>query len=196
MGSLVHVKITPWSLLKFALPTMAANLFMSVYMTVDGIFVANCVNTDALSAVNIVMPYVMIVLALGTMFGTGGSAVLSAAMYLLGIVLKDPLISIFAEAESDVYKMAADGYRIFSVSYLYMGFSMYASSLFTALGDGRTSAVISFCRGLVFLSATLYGLSALFGLNGLWAAMPAAEFAGLVLSVICIHKMKGKYGYA
>lgn len=59
---------------------MIANLFMSVYMTVDGIFVANCVSTNALSAVNIVMPYVMIVLALGTMIGTGGSAVVSAQM--------------------------------------------------------------------------------------------------------------------
>ena len=73
----LDMQIKPLSLLKFALSTMIANLFMSVYMTVDGIFVANCVNTNALSAVNIVMPYVMIVLALGTMIGTGGSAVVS-----------------------------------------------------------------------------------------------------------------------
>lgn len=71
----LDIKIKPLSLLKFAFPTMIANLFMSVYTTVDGIFVANCVNTNALSAVNIVMPYVMIVLALGTMIGTGGSAI-------------------------------------------------------------------------------------------------------------------------
>lgn len=57
MKESLNIKINHWSLLKFALPTMIANIFMSVYMTVDGIFVANCVNTNALSAVNIVMPY-------------------------------------------------------------------------------------------------------------------------------------------
>ena len=77
MKQSLDIQMKPLELIKFALPTMIANLFMSIYMTVDGIFVANCVNTNALSAVNIVMPYVMIVLALGTMIGTGGSAVVS-----------------------------------------------------------------------------------------------------------------------
>ena len=67
MEQTLDIQMKPLTLLKFALPTMIANLFMSIYMTVDGIFVANYVNTNALSAVNIVMPYVMIVLALGTM---------------------------------------------------------------------------------------------------------------------------------
>ncbi len=80
MEESLNIPIKPFSLLKFAFPTMIANLFMSIYMTVDGIFVANCVNTNALSAVNIVMPYVMIVLALGTMIGAGGSAVVSTQM--------------------------------------------------------------------------------------------------------------------
>lgn len=76
----LNIPIKPLKLLKFVLPTMIANVFMCVYMTVDGIFVANCVNTDALSAVNIVMPFVMIVMALGTMIGTGGSAIVSAQL--------------------------------------------------------------------------------------------------------------------
>ena len=80
MAENLNTPIKPLKLLKFALPTMIANVFMCVYMTVDGIFVANCVNTDALSAVNIVMPFVMIVMALGTMIGTGGSAIVSAQL--------------------------------------------------------------------------------------------------------------------
>ena len=443
MAENLNIPIRPLKLLKFALPTMIANVFMCVYMTVDGIFVANCVNTDALSAVNIVMPFVMIVMALGTMIGTGGSAIVSAQlgkgeereakenftflcavcftaccvvsvlafifrtpllrllgandavfdycvsyatplffvaplallgmalqsffisagkpalgmgfsvaggvvnvfldwlliarlglettgaalatgigysipgaagiiyfavsrrgtlcfvrpkwrgdvlfktvtngssemvatmsagittvmmnnivmgfagedgvaaisiliyamslltsvymgyalgvapiisfnhgagnrdnlkkahkinllviavssvlMYLLGFVLRNPIISVFAEEGSFVYKMAAEGYLIFSLSFLYMGFNMYGSSLFTALGDGKTSAIISFCRGLIFLTAALYGLSAVFELNGLWAAMPVAELLGLGLTVFYLKRLKGKYDYA
>ena len=57
MEKSLNIKMSPLSLLKFALPTMIANVLMSVYMTVGGIFVANCVNSNALSAVNIVMPW-------------------------------------------------------------------------------------------------------------------------------------------
>lgn len=77
MEQSLDIQMKPLTILKFAFPTMISNLFMSIYMTVGGIFVSNCVNTNALSAVNIVMPYVMIVLALGTMIGTGGSAIIS-----------------------------------------------------------------------------------------------------------------------
>ena len=80
MKNNLNFKINYWSLFKFALPTMLANVFMSIYSTVDGIFVSNYVGTDALSAVNIFMPYVMIVLALGTMIGTGGSVVVAAQL--------------------------------------------------------------------------------------------------------------------
>lgn len=47
-------------LLRFALPTILSTVFMSIYTSVDGMFVARLVNTDALSAVNIVMPLVFI----------------------------------------------------------------------------------------------------------------------------------------
>ena len=73
---------------------------------------------------------------------------------------------------------------------------MYGSNFFTALGDGKTSAIISFCRGLVFLSIALYTLSRFFGVDGLFAAMPLAEAFGIVLTVFFLKKLKGKYGYA
>ena len=123
-------------------------------------------------------------------------AIMSIVMYALGFILRDGIISVFADEGTKVYEMAQNGYMIFSVSFLYMGFNMYGSSFFTSLGDGKTSAIISFCRGLVFLSIALYTLSYFFGLNGLFAAMPLAEAFGVALTVFCLKKLKGKYGYA
>ena len=117
-------------------------------------------------------------------------------MYLLGLVLRNPLISIFADEGTAVFEMAAEGYWLFSIGYLYMGFNMYASSFFTALGDGKTSAIISFCRGLIFLTIALYGMSALLGITGLYLAMPTAELFGIGLTVFYLKKLKGKYHYA
>ena len=61
------------SLLKFAFPTMIMMLFMGLYTVVDTIFVARFVNTNALSALNIVCPVINMIVGLGTMLATGGS---------------------------------------------------------------------------------------------------------------------------
>ena len=70
-------KITIPSILKFALPSMVMMVVMSLYTVVDGMFVSRLVGTDAFSAVNIVYPLLSFVIALGTMFGTGITAIVS-----------------------------------------------------------------------------------------------------------------------
>lgn len=68
------------SLLKYALPTILMMMFMSAYTIVDGIFVANLVGEDALAAVNIVWPVFNVVMAIGLMFATGGTAIMGRLM--------------------------------------------------------------------------------------------------------------------
>lgn len=68
------------SLLRFAFPTMAMMVFMGLYTIVDTIFVAQFVNTDALSAINIVCPVMNLTVGLGTMLATGGNAIVSRKM--------------------------------------------------------------------------------------------------------------------
>ncbi len=63
------------NLLKFVLPSMILMVFLSLYTMIDGIFVAQFVGTDALSAINIIYPIINVVLAIGLMLGTGGSAI-------------------------------------------------------------------------------------------------------------------------
>ena len=66
------------SLLKFAFPSIIMMIFMSLYSIVDGFFIALYVDSMALSAATIGYPAVSILLAVGIMFGTGGSAVVAA----------------------------------------------------------------------------------------------------------------------
>lgn len=120
----------------------------------------------------------------------------SVVMYILGILLRNPLISIYADKGTAVYEMAAEGYWLFSIGFLYMGFNLYGSSFFTSLGEGKASALVSFYRGLVFLIIALYGMSALFGVTGLYLAMPAAELLGLGSTVYFMKKLKSKYHFA
>lgn len=68
------------SLIKFAFPSMVMMLFMGLYTIVDTIFVARFVDTNALSSINIVCPVINMIVGLGTMLATGGSAVVAKKM--------------------------------------------------------------------------------------------------------------------
>ena len=68
------------SLLKFAFPSILMMVFMGLYTVVDTIFVARFVDTNALSALNIVCPVINLIVGLGTMLATGGSAIVARKM--------------------------------------------------------------------------------------------------------------------
>lgn len=67
-------------LIKFTLPTIIMMIFTSIYGVVDGIFVSNFVGSDSFAAVNLIMPALMIMSAIGFMFGSGGSALVSKTL--------------------------------------------------------------------------------------------------------------------
>ena len=69
-------------LLKFTLPSMVMMVFTSIYGVVDGVFVSNFVGSTPFAAVNLIMPFLMLLGAVGFMVGTGGSALIS---YTFGI---------------------------------------------------------------------------------------------------------------
>ena len=67
-------------LLRFTFPSMVMMLFTSVYGVVDGFFVSNFVGKTPFTAVNLIIPYLMVLGAVGFMFGTGGSALVAKTM--------------------------------------------------------------------------------------------------------------------
>ena len=68
-------------LLRFTLPSVIMMVCTSIYGVVDGVFVSNFVSSDAFAAVNLIMPFLMVLGAVGFMLGTGGSALVA---YTLG----------------------------------------------------------------------------------------------------------------
>ena len=81
-------------LILFALPTILSSIFANLYTTVDGIFVSQWVNTDALSAINITLPMAYLSSALGIMFGTGGNALVAVPFAVFGMVFQLSFITV------------------------------------------------------------------------------------------------------
>lgn len=64
-------------LLRFMLPSIIMMVFTSIYGVVDGIFVSNFAGKTPFTAINLIMPYLMVFGTLGFMVGTGGTALIS-----------------------------------------------------------------------------------------------------------------------
>ena len=67
-------------LIKFVLPSIVMMIFTSIYGVVDGLFVSNFAGKTAFAAINLIMPILMGLSALGFMIGTGGSAIVATTL--------------------------------------------------------------------------------------------------------------------
>lgn len=123
------------------------------------------------------------------------TAITSVVLTAAALLLARPLSLIFVSYDAKLLETTIRAFSIYALSFLIVGFNIYASSFFTALNDGLTSALISFARTLVFEVAAVLVLPIIWGIDGVWGAVIAAEALALILSFICIVKNRNKYGY-
>lgn len=120
----------------------------------------------------------------------------SVIIFAASIILSPNIVSVFAKADTKVFEIAINGFLLFAISYLFTGFNIFASSMFTALSNGKVSATISFVRTFVFLVVGILFLPVLIGENGIWLAVPAAEILTIVISFAYMIKLRKHYHYA
>lgn len=120
----------------------------------------------------------------------------SLAVFALSLLLRHQIVSVFAPAGGPVYALAIHGFLLFSLCYLFMGLNIFSSALFTALSNGKVSAIISFLRTFVLLVAFLLLLPLAWGVDGIWLAIPLAELAGVLISLGFLAGKRRVYQYA
>lgn len=122
--------------------------------------------------------------------------VFSVVLTGLAMMLAKPLAMIFVAYDAELLELTKRALTIYSLAFLMLGFNIFASSFFTALNDGLTSALISFGRTLMFQVASVLLLPLIFDVDGIWAAVILAEGLALILSAACVIRNRKKYGYA
>ena len=121
--------------------------------------------------------------------------VFGVVMVALGEILATPLAMLFVGYDSALMELTVSGFRIFALSFLFMGYAIFGSGFFTALNDGVTSAVISFLRTMVFQIAAVLLLPIIWGIDGIWFSIIVAEFMAVMLSGIFLIVKRKKYLY-
>lgn len=123
------------------------------------------------------------------------TGIFSVGMLALAEGLARPLSMIFVAYDKDLLDMTLRGFLIYSFSFLFAGIAIYGSSFFTALGNGLVSALISFLRTLVFQMAAVLILPLIWGIDGIWISIVAAELMAAVVTALFLIGQKKKYHY-
>ena len=121
--------------------------------------------------------------------------IFSVVMLIAAESLAKPLAIIFVGYDSELLNLTLHSFVIFSFSFLFAGIAIYGSSFFTALNNGFVSALISFLRTLVFQVAAVLIFPLVWGINGIWFSIVAAELMAAVVTVFFLLAMRRKYHY-
>lgn len=119
----------------------------------------------------------------------------SVCMVAAAEILARPLSRFFVGYDRELMELTVRGFQIFSLSFLFMGFAVFASGFFTALNDGLTSALISFLRTLVFQICAVLILPQILGIDGIWISIVAAEAMAVILGTVFLVVKRKKYHY-
>ena len=105
------------------------------------------------------------------------------------------MASIFVGYDGELMAMTARAFKVYSFAFLFCGFAIFGSSFFTALNDGLTSALISFLRSLLFQVVAVLLFPLIFGLDGIWLSIVAAELVAVIVTVFFLIKKRNQYHY-
>lgn len=197
-------------LLRFTLPSIVMMIFTSIYGVVDGFFVSNFVGKTPFTAVNFIMPFLMILGAVGFMFGTGGSALIAktlgegdpgranrlfslfiyisaacgAALAFLGILLLRPIASLLG-AKGEMLEYCVTYGRIVLLALPAYTLQFEFQSFFVTAERPQLGLAVTVLSGLtnMVLDALLVAVFPL-GLQGAAAATAIGQCVGGIVPVI------------
>ena len=174
------------------LSEMVGMLSVTITMIAMNVILMKLVGPDGVAAAAIILSVQTILSA-------------SYERYVQGIA---PIISFHYGAEhftelNALYHIALKTVALLSLITFGMAFPLakpiahlFASGFFTALNDGKTSAILSLFRTLIFLILPLLILPKFCGIDGVWMSIPVAESLSILLSIFYFRHLKDKYHYA
>ena len=116
-------------------------------------------------------------------------------MTTLSVVFARLLCSIFVGYNPALLDFSAQAMRIFSIGFIFMGLNIFTSSFFTALNNGLISAIVSAFRTLVCQLVMVFTLPIIWGVDGIWISIVAAEALALCLEIVFLITNRKKYHY-
>ena len=177
-----------------ALGVAIAGMVMAVHTTIATVFMGYLEGVGPFISFNhgsknhdrqrTLFKYNLQILAILTVILVGGAFMFSNA-----------LMSIYVPVDTEIHKMAVYGFRIASLSLIFLGFNTFASAHFSSLNKGGLAGLLSAVRLFGINLPMLIILPGMFELTGVWMAWPVAEGLSILITMIVLLKNGKKYNY-
>lgn len=122
-------------------------------------------------------------------------SITGVALTIIALALSGTIAGIFVGYDKELFELTKYAFKFFSISFIIVGFNIFASGFFTALNDGLTSAIISFSRTLVFELLAVILIPMLLGKDFIWLSNFSAELLAIVVSFGFLAVKRKKYNY-
>ncbi|KNF07771.1 MATE efflux family protein [Gottschalkia purinilytica] len=111
-----------------------------------------------------------------------GATIIVLIGFAVSMLFPEQLVSLFSKGNKELTKLASNGMRLFFLMYPVIGFQIVASNYFQATGKPKQALFLSMSRQVIVLIPAILILPNIFGLNGIWAAGPTADFLASLLT--------------
>ena len=109
--------------------------------------------------------------------------------WVIGELLPGPCTRLFTDDEG-LIAISIRGIRINMLVFPVIGYQAVETNFFQTIGKVRISIFMSLSRQLLFLLPMLLLFSSIWGLDGVWASLPASDFAAFLVAVIIMQRFK------
>lgn len=121
-------------------------------------------------------------------------AAVSVFSFLASFIFANSIVGIFiSSSDTTVFNFAVHAFRIYSISFLLVGFNILIAGFCASLEKLAYATTISISRGLIVISICLFTLTHFFGANGIWIATTISEAICLILSVLSLKNVLSTY---
>lgn len=218
MDSDIFEKLPPTKLFfRCAVPSMITMAFGALYQIADGLFVGRFIGGDALAAINLIMPIIMIVFGFANLIATGASVriavllgekkreeasmvftytlkvifVISCILGVLGFVFAEPFVRLLAPgATQKAIEYGVTYTRVYAAFSPLMLISHAMDNYLRVCGKERTSMYLSIFTQL--FNIVLDVILIVFLGQGVWAAAVTSCLAMSISTVVTLWMFKGK----
>lgn len=109
-------------------------------------------------------------------------------------IFPSPLVRLFNADDPELYQLAVNGMRIFSLALPVVGFQIVAANFFQSIGKAKVATFLSLLRQILLLAPLLIILPRFYGLNGVWMATPISDFGSALITGLFLFWEMRKLG--
>lgn len=115
--------------------------------------------------------------------------IFGGVFYAVGFLFPEQIVGLFNSGNVELTAITTNGIIIYFIAFLFMGSNISMVSYFQSIESSKFSTIVSACRGIIFVLISLLTLPNLFGVNGVWATIPVAESASMIVALLCIKRI-------